>query len=191
MVTSTESGQDGAEPTERVFTPAGHPGSAIAGAMVGVALIALCATAIRDVAVRTDWLNGREWSISAAEWIADLSWQDWMWPAAVGLVVVGLLLLWVAIKPRPRSHLPLSTSHLWTRPGDVARRCSAAVADLPGVYEADTIVTRRKVKATVHGISAVADREQITAALTDVVSVLESPPRVVVRFRPRDGRRIG
>ncbi|MCD2143990.1 DUF6286 domain-containing protein [Gordonia paraffinivorans] len=190
-MTSTESGRDGAEPTERVFTPAGHPGSAVAGAMVGVALIALCATAIRDVAVRADWLNGREWSISAAEWIADLSWQDWMWPAAMGLVGIGLLLLWVAIKPRRRSHLPLATPHLWTRAGDVARQCSAAVAELPGVYDADTIVTRRKVKSTVHGRSAVADRERIAATLTDVVSVLESPPRVVVRLRLRDSRRIG
>lgn len=188
--TRTEPRRNASGPAERVFAPAGHPGSAIAGAGVGLLLIALGAVAIRDIAVRADWLDGREWSISAAEWIADLHWQEWMWPAAAGLVIVGLLLLWIAVKPRRRSHLRLAAPDMWTRPGDLARRCSAAVTELPGVYDADTIVTRRKVKSTVHGRTGVVDRDQIAATLTDVVSVLESPSRVVVRLRFRDGRKI-
>ncbi|MDS1115636.1 DUF6286 domain-containing protein [Gordonia westfalica] len=188
--THTEPGRAGSEPAERVFTPARHPGAAIAGAVLGLALIGLGVTAIRDIAVRAEWLDGQQWSLTAAEWIAELSWQDWMWPTAVGLVIVGLALAWTAVKPRRRSHLRLAAPDMWTRPGDLARRCSAAVTELPGVYDADTIVTRRKVKSTVQGRAALADRDLIASTLADVVSVLESPPRVVVRLRFRDGRRV-
>ncbi|MCR5977156.1 hypothetical protein GDN83_05260 [Gordonia jinghuaiqii] len=175
-------------PSDRVFTPSGLPGAAIAGAVLGIAMIALGVTAIRDIAVRAEWLDGREWSVTVAEWIRDLQWQGWMWPAAIGLVLVGLILLWVAVKPRQPTHLRMTQPEMWTRPGDVARRCSAAVSDLPGVYEVDTIVTRRKVKSTVLGRTSVTERDLITQTLSDVVSVLESPPRAVVRLRFRDGR---
>ncbi|MHC3000736.1 hypothetical protein [Gordonia sp. GN26] len=188
--TQTESHRAESETATHPFTPARHPGAAIAGAVLGLALIGVGVTAIRDIAVQAELLDGQQWSRTAADWIAELSWQDWMWPAAAGLLVVGLALVWIAVKPRQRSHLRLTAPGLWTRPSDLARRCSAAVTELPGVYDADTIVTRRKVKALVQGRSSVADRDLIASTLEDVVSVLESPPRVVVRLRLRDGRKV-
>lgn len=177
--------------SERVFPPAALPGAAIAGAALGLAFIALGAVAVRDIAVRANWLDGQAWSVTAAQWIADLQWQNWMWPAAVGAIVVGLVLLWIAVKPRRRTHLALAGGDgMWTRPGDVARRCSAAVSDLPGVLDADTVVTRRKLTCTVGVRSQVADRALIDSTVAAVAADLLSPPRVVVRLRDRAPRSI-
>ncbi|MFE0750654.1 hypothetical protein [Gordonia sp. NPDC058843] len=174
-----------------VFAPAALPGAAIAGGVLGLAFIALGAVAVRDIAVNANWLDGRAWSVTAAEWIADLQWQNWMWPAAIGAIILGLLLLWIAIKPRRRTHLELAGGDgMWTRPGDVARRCSAAVSDLPGVLDADTVVTRRKITCTVGVRAQVADRALIDTAVATVAADLRSSPKVVVRLRERGTRSI-
>ncbi|ANY24086.1 DUF6286 domain-containing protein [Gordonia terrae] len=174
-----------------VFPPAALPGAAIAGAALGLAFIALGAVAVRDIAVNANWLDGRAWSVTAAEWIADLQWQNWMWPAAVGAILLGLILVWIAIKPRRRTHLELAGGDgMWTRPGDVARRCSAAVSDLPGVLDADTVVTRRKMTCTVGVRTQVADRALIETTADSVAADLQSPPRVVVRLRERGTRSV-
>lgn len=158
-----------------VFPPAALPGAAIAGAALGLAFIALGAVAVRDIAVNANWLDGRAWSVTAA----------------VGAILLGLFLVWIAIKPRRRTHLELAGGDgMWTRPGDVARRCSAAVSDLPGVLDADTVVTRRKMTCTVGVRTQVADRALIETTVDSVAADLQSPPRVVVRLRERGTRSV-
>jgi hypothetical protein len=177
--------------SEDVFPPAALPGAAIAGAALGLTLLGVAAVAVRDIAVDSNWLDGSPWSVTAAEWIAELQWQNWMWPAAIGLIVVGLVLLWIAVRPRRRTHLELAAGEgMWTRPGDVARRCSAAVSDLPGVLDADTIVTRRKVTCTVEVRMQVADRALIDSTVAAVAADLASSPRIVVRLRERGPRSV-
>ncbi|WP_238419879.1 DUF6286 domain-containing protein [Gordonia sp. 'Campus'] len=176
--------------SEHAFPPAALPGAAIAGAALGLAFLALGAVAVRDIAVSAAWLDGRAWSLTAAEWIAGLQWQNWMWPAAIGAILLGLILLWVAVRPRRRTHLALAGDGMWTRPGDVARRCSAAISDLPGVLDADTVVTRRKLTCTVDVRSQIADRALIENTATAVAADLQSPPRVVVRLRDRGPRSV-
>ncbi|MFC9980427.1 hypothetical protein [Gordonia sp. NPDC127522] len=174
---------------QNVFPPAALPGAAVAGAALGLILLALGAAAVRDIAVDASWLDGRPWSVTAAEWVAELQWQNWMWPAAIGLIFVGLVLLWIAVKPRRQTHLELGGGEgMWTRPGDVARRCSAAMSDLPGVLDADTVVTRRKVTCTVGVRRQVADRALIDGTVAAVAADLASSPRVVVRVRDRGAR---
>ncbi|AFR49740.1 DUF6286 domain-containing protein [Gordonia sp. KTR9] len=177
--------------SEHVFPPAALPGAAIAGAALGLGFIALGAVAVRDIAVRANWLDGREWSVTAAEWISDLQWQNWMWPAAVGAIVLGLILLWVAVKPRRRTHLALAGGDgMWTRPGDVARRCSAAVSDLPGVLDADTVVTRRKIRCTVSVRPQGVDRQLIEDTVAHTAAEVRSSPKVVVRLRVQGTRSV-
>ncbi|WP_439029290.1 DUF6286 domain-containing protein [Gordonia terrae] len=177
--------------SEHALPPAALPGAAIAGAALGLAFIALGAVAVRDIAVSAAWLDGRAFSLTAAEWIADLQWQNWMWPAAIGAIILGLVLLWIAVKPRRRTHLALSGDDgMWTRPGDVARRCSAAVSDLPGVLDADTVVTRRKLTCTVGVRTQIADRALIESTATAVAAGLQSSPKVVVRVRDRGPRSV-
>ena len=61
-----------------VFVPAATPGAAVAGTFVGVALFGVAVIAVRDLLVHIGWLDGAEWLHSAADWIADISWWEWM-----------------------------------------------------------------------------------------------------------------
>jgi hypothetical protein len=165
----------------RVFRPSGLPGAAVFGAVLGAALLVLCGVAIRDLVVEAGWAQGSP---------SDASWESWAWPTVVALVVVGVVLLVLAAKPRKPTHLRLAGHDvMWTRRIDVARRCSAAADDVAGVDHATTVVTRRRVKSTVHCRDDV-DRSAVQAAVEGVVAELESSPRVKVRFvHSRGGRR--
>jgi hypothetical protein len=174
----------------RVFRPSGLPGAAVFGAVLGAALLVLCGVAIRDLVVEAGWAQGSPWLGDLAERSSDASWESWAWPTVVALVVVGVVLLVLAAKPRKPTHLRLAGHDvMWTRRIDVARRCSAAADDVAGVDHATTVVTRRRVKSTVHCRDDV-DRSAVQAAVEGVVAELESSPRVKVRFvHSRGGRR--
>lgn len=169
--------------------PASTPGAAIVGGILGLGLLTLAGVAIRDICVQLEWISGDLWSQTAGQWLVDLQWNAWTMPAAIGAVVVGLYLLWIAVKPRQSTHIRVADHDgAWTRRVDVARRCSAEVSALPGVHDATTTVTRRWAKCTVTLSDSTVDRDQIEAVLTGVVAVLESPPRVKIRIAKGEGK---
>ncbi|MGO3325608.1 DUF6286 domain-containing protein [Gordonia sp. (in: high G+C Gram-positive bacteria)] len=171
----------------KVFAPSGRPGAAILGAVIGIALLVLCGVAIRDLILEAGWIDGDPWLGQAAHWSSETPWAGWMWAAAIACIVIGLVLLAAALKPRRATHIRL-TDHdvLWTRRVDVARRCSAAAQAVAGVDHATTVVTRRKAKCTVIARDT-ADRDRIREVVDGVVSDVESPKRAVVRFSNRTG----
>lgn len=172
----------------KVFVPAATPGAAIVGLFAGIALIGLAVVAVRDPLVYLGWLDGAGWLHSAAQWLADIEWWEWMWPAAIALVVVGLWMLWVAVKPRRRTHISLvGYEVLWTRRGDVARRCSAVVGDLPGVENATTVVGRRRAKVTVTTHGNTVDRAEIARVVDAVLDGVEPHMTSKVRLVRRGG----
>lgn len=172
-----------------VFVPAATPGAAVAGTFVGVALFGVAVIAVRDLLVHIGWLDGAEWLHSAADWIADISWWEWMWPAAIGLVVAGLVMLWIAVKPRRRTHISLAGYEvMWTRPGDVARRCSAVVADLPGVENATTVVGRRRARVTVTTRDDAVSRADVVHAVEHVLAGVDRRMTAKVRLTRRRRR---
>lgn len=178
----------------KVFTPAANPAAAVAGVLIGVALFGLAAVAIRDLLVELGWLSGDEWSRSAADWMVGIRWWDWMWPAAIAFIIVGVGLLWLAVRPRRRTHLSLSGYEvMWTRRGDIARRCSAAVSTLSGIRHASTVVGRRTVTVSVTTREPV-DRASVDAEVERVVgavlSGIDAPLRARVKIvRDRSGDR--
>ncbi|MFW0785094.1 DUF6286 domain-containing protein [Gordonia sp. CPCC 206044] len=172
----------------KVFAPAANPGAAIVGTVLGMAFAALAVIAVRDLIVRAGWLGGEGWLAAAARWVADLRWWAWMWPAAIAAVIVGSMFLWLAVAPRKRTHLSLAGHQvMWTRRGDVARRCSAVVSELPGVEHATTVVGRRTVKVTVAARAEVGEPTAVRATVDDVVSILEKPLRSKVKIVDRHG----
>lgn len=170
----------------KVFAPSATPAAAWLAAILGIGLLGVCAVAIRDLIVAAGWISGDSWTRAAADWIGDLRWYEWMWPAAVALVVAGLLLLYVAVKPRKRTYVNVGPyGVMWTRRGDVARRCSAAVATLPGVEHATTVVGRRRAKVTVTTGGNEVDPAAIKNVAESVVDVLAKKPKVKVRIISR------
>ncbi|MEP9393383.1 hypothetical protein ABLE92_23430 [Gordonia sp. VNQ95] len=165
----------------KVFAPAAYPGAAIVGSIIGLLLVGLAAVGIRDHIVRFGWITGNPWLGDAATWIAHSTWQGWMWPAAIGLVVVGLAMLWLAIKPRRKSHVSLGDHRvMWTRRGDVARRVSASLLAVAGVEHATTVVGRRTARVTVTTTGDV-DTAALIAQGRSAVASLKRPPRIKIR----------
>ncbi|GAC66461.1 hypothetical protein [Gordonia soli] len=173
---------------EKVYAPSANPSAAVAGVFVGLALLGLAVVAVRDLLVRVGWVDGEEWLHTTAVQIAGLQWWDWMWAAAIGSVLVGGLLVLSALRPRRRTHVSLAGYEvLWTRRGDVARRCSTAVLAEPGVEHATTVVGRRRVALTVTAARPDAvDTDVLRSIVDGVLADLDRRPRVKIRVVARD-----
>ncbi|MEE3852786.1 hypothetical protein VZC37_20775 [Gordonia sp. LSe1-13] len=171
----------------KVFAPAANPAAAVMGAVIAASLLALGVVAARDLLVEAGWLTGPGWLHAAADWIADIRWWDWMWPMAIAMISVGVGLLWLAVRPRRRTHLSIAEHEvLWTRRVDVARSCSAVVCALPGVADATTVVGRRRAKVSVKAHGPV-DRAAVDEAVEDVLSKVDVPLRSKVEIVGRHG----
>ena len=169
----------------KVFNPSAGPKSVVSGVMIGVLLLALVAVAIHDLLVEAGWISGTRWLQAAADWLDGATWQDWMWAAAIGFIIVGLLLLWTALAPRRRTHVSLGDFEvLWTRRGDVARRFSTAALSVRGVEHATTVVGRRRAKVLVTTDSEV-DESALHDTLDSVAASLEKPLRVKLKVVTR------
>ncbi|MGX7693819.1 DUF6286 domain-containing protein [Gordonia polyisoprenivorans] len=165
----------------KVFAPAAYPGAAIVGSLIGLLFLGLACVGIRDLIVYAGWIDGTRWTTNTADWITRSTWQDWMWPVAVICVIVGLWLVWLAVKPRRRTHVPLGDFEvMWTRRGDMARRASAALLTVPGVEHATTVVTRRRAKVTVTASGGV-DEQTMRDRVAEALAPVKHPPRVVIR----------
>lgn len=167
---------------KKVVPPTATPGAVWTTSLFALALIALGGIAIRDISVDRGWITGSGWIAAASRWVGDMTWQNWFWAVAVALIVVGLLFVWTAIRPRTKTHIPLDgvgvvdgyAPSTWTRKVDVARRASAVAREAAGVTRAETTVKRRKVVTRItttdeSPASSEAVREAIAAAIAPVL----------------------
>lgn len=77
----------------------------------------------------------------------------WMlWGGAAG-IVVGLLMLYAALRPRRHTHVELASDAIsgWTRQVDIARRCSATARKVPGVGAARTTAGKKGIHLIING----------------------------------------
>ena len=172
--------------------PTATPGSVVITILFALVLLALAGIAIRDFIIEMKWISGTEWIAAASRWISSLSWQVWMWPAAVALIIVGLWFLIVSITPRPKTHFAVDgvedvegySPSTWTRRVDVARRSSAVARDVRDVLEANTVVKKRKVKVSV---LLSEDSPETRATITERVSAAIAPvaPGRTVKLKTR------
>lgn len=166
-----------------VGSPTAFPGAAIAGALLGVVLLACCGLLIRDLLAAAGALKGGTWVHRAAENLGSQEWSDWMWVIPAACAVVGLAALWLAVKPRHRTHVNVADDPvIWTRPVDVARRVSAAVSDLPDVRRAVTVIGRRRVKVQVTAVGPV-DTERVTDVARAAIDSSAVAGKVVVKVK--------
>ncbi|EGD54943.1 DUF6286 domain-containing protein [Gordonia neofelifaecis] len=166
-----------------VREPVAFPGAAIAGGVLGVALLVLSGLLVRDVLVVTGLVGGDTWTHHLVVELSAQTWSGWMWSIPILCALVGLGLLWLAIKPRRRTHLSVDGYQVaWTRPVDVARSASAAALKVPNVRRAVTSVGRKRIRVTVTAAGPV-DRERIARAAADAVARVCAGRPVVVKVR--------
>lgn len=153
--------------------------------LLGLLLLALGATMVRDLLIAREVITGQPWLPPVYSWIGSLTWQDWMLWAAIASGVLALLVLWIVLKPRTRTHLPLRAgTDAWMRPSDVARLAATTAEQVHGVLDARATASRKKVTVTATAALDAAQVEaRISEAVTRRISVLADPPAVVVRMK--------
>jgi hypothetical protein len=109
--------------------------------------------------------------------------------AGLGAAVVGLLLLFTAIKPRRRTHRPLAATGTWIKPRDIRRLARCAAEPVTGVAEAVATGSHRRITltiTTVGGFDVVALKDTVHAAVTEALTPLAKSPRVRIRTKEQD-----
>lgn len=172
------------------LTPAKRPVAAPAAGWVGVVLaLLLIAAGIvlgRDVLIGTGAIDGAQWLPSAVAWLDGLTAEQWMLPAGIGAVVLGIVLLIAALKPRRRTHRPTSIDGVWMRKSDIVYLARRTAADRPGVDDAVATGSARKVKvrASAHAGADIAQvRADVADAVGSALATLADSPKIAVKIK--------
>lgn len=169
----------------RAPVPLAATGASRVAVALALAVVAAGVVGIRDGLAAAGWIGGGQWLPSAIDAVDGLGPAAWMVPAGVGVGAVGIALMVIAVLPRRRTAVPLNAeSAVYLARGDVGKLASGAASSVAGVLEARTTSSRRKavVRCLVTGREHEL-REQISAAVSEELGVLSTPPRVVVQIR--------
>lgn len=124
--------------------PKASPAARWVAVLIGLVFLALAGVAIHDIVALH---SSRDGIVEpAARTLSEGVFHGWMAAASVGALILGLLLLIAALRPRKNTHLPLKAQvPLWTRPVDIARYTTAHAKEVSGVKSATTTVKRKRV----------------------------------------------
>ncbi|CCQ14017.1 putative uncharacterized protein [Rhodococcus sp. AW25M09] len=166
--------------------PVASPTAAIPAVLFALVLIGAGAVLGREALLRLGALDGPDWVGPAATHLDGLTAQQWMLPAGIAAVVVGFILVFVAIRPRRRTHRALSEQDIWLRKGDVAAVARASALDSVGVDSATAKAGNKKVTvavSTVVGTDTSALKSSLVTSVDDALRPLASAPKVRTRVR--------
>ena len=171
-----------AAPAPVAAPTAGYAGTAIALLMLGAGVIAL-----RDSAVSAGWLDGRPFTTTVVGWLDGLTFTWWMIPVGLLAVLVGAWCVYAALRPRRRTAVAVAArSSVWMAPADLARVASRAAETVPGVLDARSSATLRKITITAHttaGSGAPQIKSAVAEAVRDAATLVRTTPKIRVRTR--------
>ncbi len=162
-------------------TPVGSGPIAAVGLILALLLTGAGVELIRDALVYFGLLSGTPWILSVARALNGVTAAAWLVPLGIALVLLGLWLLWRALRPRARTAVSLtSTTGVFLRPHNVARFAETAAEGVGGVISANVNASRRSLTVRVRGTGSDDLADQVRAAVIERLSALDSPPAVKV-----------
>ncbi|MEO7234790.1 MAG: DUF6286 domain-containing protein [Lapillicoccus sp.] len=162
--------------------PPVRPGAvSLLGLLLAVLTTALGLVAVRDALAWAGVVAGEPWLRRVGTAVNGQQASPWLVPVAVVVLLVGLWLLVVALRPRPRPAIRLQAqTGVYLRTSDVARLSRGAAESVGGVLGAGSRASRRSVDVTVTTTGDDATHAAVQDAVTRRLSALESPPKVTV-----------
>ncbi|WP_265442491.1 DUF6286 domain-containing protein [Flexivirga meconopsidis] len=137
--------------------PQARPAAAYTAALLALGLIGLGVVGVQELLTRQDWVSGKPWLSTVIDNAQHATPASWALPAGIAAVVVGLMLLFAAVKPRRATHRRVpGTDDAWVSPAALATIAAVAARRTPGVVSADARHTRRRIQVSVQ---ADADRQ--------------------------------
>ncbi|KAA8721581.1 DUF6286 domain-containing protein [Corynebacterium phocae] len=171
--------------------PKASPAVRWATVILGLILLGLAFVAGREVWRILAAPEQQSWTQPAVDVMSKPGLEDWMLYAAAGAIVVGLICLFLAFKPRRSTHVSVSHDNgpsTWIRHVDVARRSSAIARNVPGVASAHSTSKNNVVTVTVNGdVGDSGLAERVSQAVSAELSHLARPPRVNVKTEQIQG----
>lgn len=185
-------GQDttsGGSPLRAGKAPVGTGASPLVAQLVALGLVALGVVAVQHLLVQLGAVQGTSWAVSALESADGLEGSSVL-VLVVGVVavVLGLLLLPVALRPRPRKGLAVrATTGVHLRPRDLARVLEARLEGIDGVTDVRVKATRRRVRVRATSVAGkdrgAATKVTVRDRVEPVLGALEHAPRLSVSVR--------
>ncbi|MDZ7930888.1 DUF6286 domain-containing protein [Rhodococcus sp. NPDC076796] len=166
--------------------PVANPTAAVPAILFALVLIGAGVVLGREALLNLGAIDGPEWVGPAATNLDGLTAQSWMLPGGIAAVVVGFILVFVAIRPRRRTHRALSEQDVWLRKGDVAAVARTAALDSVGVDSATAKAGNKKVTVAVNTVSGTDTSElksSVVTSVDDALRPLASAPKVRTRVR--------
>ncbi|MDQ3615769.1 MAG: alkaline shock response membrane anchor protein AmaP [Actinomycetota bacterium] len=188
---STE-GEAKAQPMSAAKRPVAAGLLSVLGVVWALLLLALAVVCLRDALVAFGALGGRPWINSVTSWLDGTTATNWMYLIGAVCVLVGLLLLVAALKPRARRGIEVEAdTGVLISKSAVRRLASSAARQVDGVDTASATAGRRRVTvdATILASSQVDEvKADISDAVGDRLEALRKDPQVRVRARASGGR---
>jgi uncharacterized protein DUF6286 len=153
---------------------------------VALVLIALGVIAVRDVLLWAGAITGTPWIINALNYFDGLTRQTWMLPGGLAIALLGALMVLAAVKPRRRTHQPLSAADTWIPVRDITRLARGAAQALTGVGAVTATGSARKITLAVTplaGYEVDTLRDTAHAVVTEALAPMARPPRVRIRIK--------
>jgi hypothetical protein len=114
-----------------------------------------------------------------------------MLPGGIAVAVVGLLIVVAAVKPRRRTHRPLTAPDTWIRPRDIIRLTGSACQAITGVANANANGSARRIAVSITPLAGYDVRALNDAAHTVVAGILAElarPPRLKIHVKEHESR---
>lgn len=176
--------EDAEPPAAR--NPVAGPAVSIVGVLAALVLIALGAAGIAEMLRATGLLRG---TVIPEHWFARtvlLNPASWLRPAGIAAVVLGVVLLFLTLKPRRRTHVAVRSGDqiVWIRLADAARLAADSAGRVDSVTGATVVARRRRLHATVTTFGDPARvGDEVRTAIADRLGAVVPPPRVRVDLR--------
>lgn len=171
------------------YIPKSQPASRAVSVVLSMTAIGVAVAAARELWTKRTGTTLKSWLRPVFEFISRAEYQPWMLPVGMLVFVLGLVLIVVTVKPRPKTHVRLAQApNMWIRDVDIARMCTATAERVPGVASASTHASPRTVVVSITGSNQHPDlAERVEAAVTPIVQQLSQPRKVSVKFHNRFG----
>lgn len=174
--------------------PKGSPAARGWSILLGLLLLGLAVVTGREAWLLSSGADQPSWVQPVLDIFATPQLEEWMVWAGLAAAILGLILLFVSLKPRPSTHRQVASDHasIWMRPVDIARVASAAARHVPGVDSAQTKASGSQVRVDVTADGDGTELQQrVSQAVERALVVLREKPSVSVNVQPIPSAEVG
>lgn len=169
--------------------PVGTGATPLVGQLIALALIGLGVVGVQDLLARTGAVAQQPWIDTALSAVEGLpSDNPWVLVGGVVAALLGLFLVLMALRRRPRKTLELkATTGVRLRRRDLRTLVKEALSDVDGVTDVDVVASRRRLRVSASTMVRDDRRGDVEADLRQrlepMLGAFRSAPRPSIKLK--------